>query len=80
MNIPIWPGSSSFSTGKTPFGFYDNDLSFSTDADKVAKFCSQRLGYPIMLNYKTYISIQHLKKLLLYKEMNYTLIKLDKII
>ena len=48
MNIPIWPGSSSFSTGKTPFGFYDNDLSFSTDADKVAKFCSQRLGYPIM--------------------------------
>ena len=48
MNIPIWPGSSSFSIGKTPFGFYDNDLSFSTDADKVAKFCSQRLGYPIM--------------------------------
>ena len=46
-NIPIYPGSSSFSPGKTPFGFYDNDLEFQTDADKVAKFCAQRLGYPI---------------------------------
>jgi hypothetical protein len=48
MNIPIWPGSSSFVTGSTPFGYYDNDLQFKTDADKVAKFCAQRLGYPIM--------------------------------
>jgi len=50
MNIPIWPGSSSFSTGSnpTPFGFYDNDPAFQADADKVAKFCAQRLGYPIM--------------------------------
>jgi hypothetical protein len=48
MNIPIWPGSSSFTTGSTPFGFYDNDPAFQTDADKVAKFCAQRLGYPIM--------------------------------
>ena len=48
MNIPIWPGSSSFSPGETPFGFYDNDLEFEKDADKVAKFCSQRLGYPIV--------------------------------
>ena len=46
-NIPIWPGSSSFSPGDTPFGFYDNDTDFQTDADKVAKFCAQRLGYPI---------------------------------
>ena len=45
--IPIWPGSSSFSPGDTPFGFYDSDASFQTDADKVAKFCAQRLGYPI---------------------------------
>jgi hypothetical protein len=22
-NKPIWPGSSSFSPGKTPFGFFD---------------------------------------------------------
>jgi hypothetical protein len=59
-NIPIWPGSSSFaavsasyyntpSTGSSPtaFGFYDNDIQFQTDANKVANFCSRRLGYPI---------------------------------
>ena len=28
MNIPVWPGSSSFSPGNTPFGFYDNELDF----------------------------------------------------
>ena len=47
MNIPIWPGSSSFQPGDTPFGFYDNDIQFQTDADKFAKFASQRLGYPL---------------------------------
>ena len=47
-NIAIWPGSSSFSPGETPFGFYDQDLQFQTDADKVAKFCAQRLGYPLV--------------------------------
>ena len=47
-NIPIWPGSSSFTPGDTPFGFYDYDVSFQQEADKVAKFCAQRLGYPIM--------------------------------
>jgi hypothetical protein len=47
-NIPIWPGSSSFVPGNTPFGFYDNDYQFQTDADRVAKFCAQRLGYPII--------------------------------
>ena len=46
-DIAIWPGSSSFASGETPFGFYDNDPQFRTDADKVAKFCAQRLGYPI---------------------------------
>jgi len=46
-NIPIWPGSSSFFPGSTPFGFYDNDYQFQTDADKVSRFCSLRLGYPI---------------------------------
>ena len=46
-NIPIWPGSSSFFPGNTPFGFYDNDYQFQQDADKVAKFCALRLGYPI---------------------------------
>jgi len=48
MNIPIWPGSSSFQPGDTPFGFYDNDPQFQSDADKFAKFASQRLGYPLV--------------------------------
>ena len=48
MNIPIYPGSSSFFPGDTPFGFYDNDYQFQTDADKVTTFCARRLGYPIM--------------------------------
>jgi len=48
MNIPIYPGSSSFYTGSTPFGFYDNDPQFQIDADKVVTFCARRLGYPIM--------------------------------
>jgi len=48
MNIPIYPGSSSFTPGNTPFGFYDYDYQFQIDADKVATFCSRRLGYPIM--------------------------------
>lgn len=48
MNIPIWPGSSSFTAGQTPFGFYDADLQFQQDADKFATFASRRLGYPIV--------------------------------
>lgn len=47
-NIPIWNGSSTFTTGSTPFGFYDTDATFQTDADKVAHFCATRLGYPLM--------------------------------
>ena len=47
-NIPIWPGSSSFQPGDTPFGFYDSDPEFQIDADKFAKFASQRLGYPLV--------------------------------
>ena len=58
-NIPIWPGSSSFAQvytnyyvnntwpPPTPFGFYDTDLQFQSDANKVANFCALRLGYPI---------------------------------
>ena len=59
MNIAVWPGSSSFTavsasyyTGSsgirpTPFGYYDNDPEFKSDADKVADWCAKRLGYPI---------------------------------
>jgi len=46
-NIPIYPGSSSFQTGSTPFGFYDSESLFRTDADKVTTWCARRLGYPI---------------------------------
>lgn len=48
MLISIWPGSSSFSTGSTPFGFFDTDTQFQADADKVAKFCAIRMGYPLV--------------------------------
>ena len=47
-NVVIWDGSASFTTGSTPFGFYDTDSDFQTDAEKVAKFCGTRLGYPLM--------------------------------
>mgnify|MGYP003625076971 FL=1 len=47
-NIAIWPGSSSFSPGDTPFGFYDNDPEFQKDADKFSVFAARRLGYPIV--------------------------------
>jgi hypothetical protein len=43
----IYPGSSSFFPGQTPFGIYDNDYIFGDDAPKVALWCARRLGYPI---------------------------------
>lgn len=46
-NIPIWPGSSSFYPGLTPFGYYDYDSQFQQEADKVATWCARRLGYPV---------------------------------
>jgi len=47
-NKPIWPGSSSFTTGSTPFGFFDTDSTFQNHADRFAKAAAQHLGYPIM--------------------------------
>lgn len=47
-SVTIWDGSATFTEGSTPFGFYDTDSSFQTDAEKVAKFCGTRLGYPLM--------------------------------
>jgi hypothetical protein len=58
-NIPIYNGTSNFSsswaayqanpTGSTPtpFGFYNNDPQFQTDANSVTTFCARRLGWPI---------------------------------
>jgi len=45
---PIWPGSGSAVSGNTPFGFYDTDSEFQTEAPKFADWCSKRLGYPLM--------------------------------
>lgn len=47
VSINIWPGSSSFTSGSTPFGYYDTDPKFVYDIDRVATWCSRRLGYPI---------------------------------
>ena len=47
-NIQTWNGTATFSAGMTPFGFYDSDTEFQTDIIKVAKYCGQRLGYPLM--------------------------------
>jgi hypothetical protein len=44
---PIWPGSSSFTTGSTPFGFFDADPLFQQHADRFANFAAQHVGYPI---------------------------------
>ena len=45
---PIWPGSGSAVRESTPFGVFDNDSEFQTEAPQFAKWCAQRLGYPIM--------------------------------
>lgn len=48
-SVTIWDGSATFTSGSsTPFGFYDGDTDFQTDATKVAKFCGTRLGFPLM--------------------------------
>ena len=45
----IWTGSSSFTSGSsTPFGTFDSDAQFQSDAPKVASWCAKRLGYPII--------------------------------
>ena len=44
---PIWPGSGSAVSSSTPFGFYDNDTDFQSEAPQFASWCAKRLGYPI---------------------------------
>jgi len=46
--IKIWDGTATFAAGMTPFGFYDSDAEFASEAVKVSKFCATRLGYPMM--------------------------------
>ena len=48
-NIAIYNGTSSFVSGSsTPFGFYDSDSTFRTDAVNTSQWCAQRLGYPLV--------------------------------
>tara|TARA_R100001079_G_scaffold13225_1_gene6487 strand:- start:1410 stop:2576 length:1167 start_codon:yes stop_codon:yes gene_type:complete len=48
----IWPGSSSFEAGNTPYGFYDSDTEFSGSGqhsvDKFSDWAAKRLGFPIV--------------------------------
>ena len=48
MAVPIWQGSSSFSAGNAPYGFYDTDSDYTTSIDKFADWSARRLGYPIV--------------------------------
>lgn len=45
--IPIWPGSSSYTTGSSPFGFYDTDTQYIVEIDSAAEWAAKRLGYPL---------------------------------
>ena len=45
----IWTGTSTFTSGSsTPFGIYDDETRFQSDAPKVANWCARRLGYPVI--------------------------------
>jgi hypothetical protein len=42
----IWTGTANFTSGSsTPFGIYDSDVSFKSDAPKVASWCAKRCGF-----------------------------------
>src|SRR5271165_6955870 len=51
LDIPIYgdPGYQVLPvSGNTPFGYYDNDPIYQTEAPKWVVACAYRLGYPIM--------------------------------
>jgi hypothetical protein len=47
VTIPIWSGSSTYVTGNSPFGYFDNDAAYTTVIDEVASWTAKRLGYPV---------------------------------
>lgn len=48
-NSKIWNDNPNFISGtSTPFNFYDDDPVYRMDANKVARFCATRLGYPTL--------------------------------
>lgn len=40
--------TTSFTVGATPFGIYDEDPDFQTDADRIVEFSKKKLGDPVM--------------------------------
>ena len=58
----IWAGSSSFSSGDTPWSFYDTDNEFTSSADKFADWSARRLGYPICLWSYNLVHFMHVLK------------------
>jgi hypothetical protein len=48
QNRVRWNGSGSAVVGRTPFGIYDSDPEFITEAPKAADWAAKRLGYPIV--------------------------------
>ena len=44
----FYDGSPSNPLGVTPFGFFDNDTVFQTDAPRAAEFVARKLGYPVV--------------------------------
>ena len=48
VNIPIWPGSGSFSSGSSTPSDTLMETVHSKVMLKVAEWCAKRLGYPIV--------------------------------
>ena len=44
----IYSDPSSFSSGETPYGTYDEDSTFQTDIVSVTKWVAKRLGHPVL--------------------------------
>jgi hypothetical protein len=47
-NPIIYDGTPGAISGSTPFGYYDNDLQFQNDGPRIANYCANKLGYPVM--------------------------------
>ena len=47
-NPIIFDGTPGPISGSTPFGIYDNDPQFQIDGPKIAVYCANRLGFPVM--------------------------------
>jgi len=47
-NIPVWDNHPRPVIGLTPFGYYDDDTQFQSDAPRIAKYIANSLGYPMV--------------------------------